>query len=136
MLSRRDREMARAIGREVRTGGAASPDLGPMPGYFAWPIAAACGVLSYLARDIHSLFWGIPLFIAASCLSAHAVFRFEFPGSRSGDLFFLGLYSLAFAITLARLWTGEYLILSAMFGLAAVVAVLSLIGALMKRRDS
>lgn len=134
MLSQRDRELARAIGYEVRHGPVVGPGWGPLSGPISWLGAALTGGLSYWLRDAHSLIWGVPLFIAAGFLSSHSAERQEIRGSRVADALFLVLYSSVFGIALLQLWSREYIILTGMIGLAAFATISAQLTALLQSR--
>jgi hypothetical protein len=135
MLSERDHELAREIGRQVRQAPVHANPFGPLPGPIAWIASGITGSIAYWLRNDHSLFWGTALFISACFLVCHAIYReSEFFGNRAVDLFFLVLYSTVFWLALSELWARDYLILTGMIGLAAFVTITALISSIFKKQ--
>lgn len=131
MLSRRDRELAREIGFRVRHGSIDASPWGPMPALIAWPGAVIFGSMSYWLRDTHSLFWGGALFIAATFIACHALWRERQPfASRLLNCILFGAYSAGFWLILRELWLRDYWILSGLIALSGLMTVLGMISAL------
>lgn len=135
MLSGRDKELARRIGREVRHGSYPTiPSMG-LSGPVAWACATATGGIAYLLKDFHWILWGAVLSLAASSLMYHAIYRKTFVFTRRGDAAFLCLYMLAFGLGVRELIASGYYLLGGLIGFFGFATIVGLVASLFSTRD-